>query len=90
MNLGGFEIACREGRICTDRTAVYPKDTPGPYRCQTPALDRWEVEVLAEEHLVEVFVNDGEYTISNAVYGLGREWKGNLAGPVSFYTLQQE
>ena len=90
MNLGGFEIACREGRICTDRTAVYPKDTPGPYRCQTPALDRWEVEVLAEEHLVEVFVNDGEYTISNAVYGLGREWKGNLAGPVSFYTLQQK
>lgn len=90
VNLGGFEIACREGRICTDRTAVYPKDTPGPYRCQTPALDRWEVEVLAEEHLVEVFVNDGEYTISNAVYGLGREWKGNLAGPVSFYTLQQK
>ena len=26
-----------------------------------------------DEHFIEVFVNDGEYVISNAVYGLKKE-----------------
>ena len=90
VNLGGFTIACRDGRICTDRTGVYPKDAPGPLTCQTPALDRWEIEVLVEAHLVEVFVNEGEYTISNAVYGLSREWNQNLSGKISLYTFAEE
>ena len=89
VNLGGFEIARRNGRICTDRTEVYPQEGTGPLVCQTPVLDGWEVEVLVEDHLVEVFVNHGECTISNAVYGLKQEWKGNLKGEISFYTVNE-
>lgn len=90
VNLGGFEIACRDGRICTDRTKVYPQQGVGPLLCQTPMLNCFEIEVLVEDHLVEVFVNDGEYTITNAVYGLHRDWSGNLSGTISFFTGKEE
>ena len=31
------------------------------------------VEILVDSNLIEVFVNDGEYVISNAVYGIGNK-----------------
>ena len=46
---------------------------------------RYKLDIFVEPNLIEVFVNDGEYVISNVVYGLGnmicgrveKIWKGN-------------
>ena len=35
--------------------------------------DGCHVEIYGDPNLMEVFVNDGEYVISNVVYGLGQE-----------------
>ena len=41
---------------------------------ETPEMKRGgHVEILVDSNLIEVFVNDGEYVISNAVYGIGNE-----------------
>ena len=71
-NIGGF-IICRKGnRIYTDRTAVYPGFDGAHLKSETPEIkDGFHLEVLVDQSLVEVYVNDGEYVISNAVYGLG-------------------
>ena len=31
------------------------------------------LDIYVDDHMVEVYVNDGEYVISNAVYGMSRE-----------------
>ena len=38
--------------------------------------DGYELEIYVDEHLVEVFINNGEYVISNVVYGLTEEITG--------------
>ena len=38
---------------------------------ETPEMKNGgHVEILVDSNLIEVFVNDGEYVISNAVYGI--------------------
>ncbi len=36
-----------------------------------------EIEAYVDENMIEVFVNGGEYVITNAVYGLSRKVVGN-------------
>lgn len=72
LDVGGFVIRREGDRICTDRSAVFP-DFPGAHiHSETPALKggSFHLDVVVDKNLVEVFVNDGEYVITNAVYGL--------------------
>ena len=79
-DLGGFRIRREKGRIRTDRTGVYPS-FEGAHLISGNAGDhgKTHLEVLVDRHLIEVYVNDGEYVISNAVYGPGQ--RDLLQGP---------
>ena len=46
--------------------------------------------MLVDDNLVEVYINDGEYVISNAVYGLGKTIKLSSGKPVHLYTMREE
>ncbi len=71
LDVGGFVIRREGDRICTDRSAVFPSFPGAHIRSETPALKGgFHLDVVVDKNLVEVFVNDGEYVISNAVYGL--------------------
>lgn len=71
LDVGGFVIRREGDRICTDRSAVFPSFPGAHLRSETPALKGGcHLDVVVDKDLVEVFVNDGEYVISNAVYGL--------------------
>ncbi|MCI8741080.1 MAG: glycoside hydrolase family 32 protein [Lachnospiraceae bacterium] len=84
MDIGGFLVGRRNGCIYTDRSSVFPADAGAHLVSVTPPVqDGWNLEVLVDASLVEVFVNDGEYTISNAVYGLGKDIQGD--GPVQMW-----
>ena len=39
---------------------------------------RYELDIIADENLIEIFVNDGEYVLSNVVYGLKHEITGSV------------
>lgn len=74
LNIGGYQIARRGKRICTDRSAVFKAHTDWRLTASTPELsDGFHLDIYVDQNLIEVFVNDGEYVISNAVYGLGNE-----------------
>lgn len=84
MNIGGFLVGRRNGCIYTDRSSVFPADAGAHLVSVTPPVQEGRnLEVLVDANLVEVFVNDGEYTISNAVYGLGKDIQGD--GPVQMW-----
>ena len=72
--IGGFIITRKGKRILTDRSSVYPALEGAHLISETPELKGGcHLDVLVDPHLVEVYINDGEYVISNAVYNLGNE-----------------
>ncbi|WP_343284075.1 GH32 C-terminal domain-containing protein [Drancourtella sp. An12] len=89
-DIGGFLIKRKGNRIQTDRTAVYPSIKGAHLVSETPELTNGcRIEVLADKNLIEVYINDGEYVISNAVYGIGDFIKVNIEKTVHLYTLKE-
>lgn len=71
INIGGFHICRKNAHILTDRTNVFPEFAGSHVISETPEInDGYLLEILVDRNLIEVFVNNGEYVISNAVYGL--------------------
>lgn len=78
LNIGGYVVRNENNRIITDRSAVIRNHTEICNTFETPALDgAAEIEAYADGNMIEVFVNNGEYVITNAVYDLSDELNGN-------------
>lgn len=79
IDIGGYRIFRKGDRIGTDRSRVAGKLAQASessrevrMRFETPPLKRGgHVEIYVDGNFIEVFVNDGEYVISNVVYDLG-------------------
>ena len=70
-NIGGFLIKREGSSIVTDRSQVYPSYEGAHLISRTPEIkEGFHLDVIVDPHLVEVFINDGEYVISNAVCGI--------------------
>ncbi|WWR14840.1 glycoside hydrolase family 32 protein [Lachnospiraceae bacterium JLR.KK008] len=77
VNVGGYLIRRQGTRITTDRSSVFAGCCGYRLRFETPDVkDGWHLDIYAERNLIEVFVNHGEYVISNVVYGLSDELQG--------------
>lgn len=89
VNVGGY-IICRKGNtVCTDRSAVYQEFPERRTTFSTPELrDGCQLEVYVDSHMIEVFVNDGEYVITNAVYGLSEEVAADSRITIEMYTTE--
>ena len=45
----------------------------------TPKIEgECRLDIFVDRNLIEVFINDGQYVISNVVYGLGNFIKGRI------------
>lgn len=74
INIGGYRIARKGQRIYTDRTEVFQGHEECRLEFATPELREGDyLDIYVDKNLIEVFVNRGEYVISNAVYGLTGE-----------------
>lgn len=81
LDIGGYQISMKDGTICTDRTRVFPHTDSKKLHCQIPdAGEKADLEIFVDPNLIEIFVNDGEYVLSNVVYDLGVEIKGKVQG----------
>lgn len=74
VNVGGYRITRRGNRIRTDRTEVFCKGEDYRMVFETPEVKEGDwLDIYVDDHMVEVYINDGEYVITNAVYGIKRE-----------------
>ena len=74
INIGGYEISRKGNRICTDRTAVFKGHDDFRMQFSTPEVkEGYHLDIYVDANLIEVFVNNGEYVISNTVYDLTKE-----------------
>ncbi len=79
LDIGGFRIWEERDFIRTDRKAVFDDICGYRMMSNTPRLHgRYKLDIFVEPNLIEVFVNDGEYVISNVVYGLGNRICGRV------------
>lgn len=79
LNVGGFEIYPENGKLVTDRSAVNRGGEQFPDRSETPPIgEKCTLEIYVDENIIEVFVNGGEYVITNAVYGLTDKISGGI------------
>lgn len=72
LDIGGFKIWVDRDFIRTDRSLVFGDIEGHRMVSSTPKLyGNYKLDIFVEPNLAEVFINDGEYVISNVVYGLG-------------------
>ncbi len=81
LDIGGLNIYRKDGRIFVERSRVYPaaKENSRTLSVTPEIKDGYRLEILVDEHIAEIYVNDGEYVVSNAVYGMGNEISSNIA-----------
>lgn len=79
LDIGGYQIVAEDDRIRTDRSKVFGSMEGYRLKAETPELGgRYELDILVDENLIEIFVNEGQYVLSHVVYNLQKK----LIGPV--------
>ncbi len=79
LSIGGFLLEMKQGCICADRKEVFVEDSRYRTKSSTPYVGGCaELDIFVEPNLIEIFVNQGQYTLSNVVYNLGSEVSGNV------------
>lgn len=89
INIGGYSITRENGRIITDRTSVFPNFTGAHIISETPVIkEGCSLDILIDQNLIEIFINNGEYVISNTVYGLKKDIKCNCSSEIQLFTTE--
>lgn len=80
LNVCGYQITMEDGCVCTDRSSVFPELGNYRTRAQTPKTGKetCQLDIFVSPHLIEVFVNDGQYVITHVVYGLRKKLAGKI------------
>lgn len=78
INIGGYVITCGNNKIYTDRFAVFAGHDEVRCQFETPEIyEPIHLDIYADKNLIEIYINNGEYVLSNAVYGLSDEIIGD-------------
>ena len=78
VDIGGYIIRKEKGRIFADRSRVIRNHSELQNISETPVLNGGaDIEAYVDQNMIEVFINGGEFVITNAVYDLSRKVVGN-------------
>ncbi len=89
INVGGYRISRKGNQIVTDRTDVFPANEEYRMQFSSPEMkDGNHLDVYVDQNMIEVYINKGEYVISNYVCGLHDEIRTDCAGGIQIYTTE--
>lgn len=82
LDIGGYRIWVEENCVKADRSRVFAsEESTVKYRMisSTPTVkEEIKLDLFVEPNLIEIFVNDGQYVLSNVVYHLGSTITGEI------------
>lgn len=85
LDIGGYRIYIENDALAADRSCVAGGAEDIRLINRTPRLFRdYRLDIFVDQNIVEIFVNEGEYVLSNIVYELGHEIKGLTEGSEIF------
>lgn len=91
IDIGGYQINFdADGYLHTDRSACFPADLGIATRFTTPKLDKCHLEIYSDLHIIEIFINDGQYVLSNIVYDLKDDIKFENVASFEIYKMSEE
>ena len=86
LEIGGYKIWRQSGKVCADRTDVYPSGAKGWLHAETPQLKEGDLlEIFVDPNMIEIYPNNGEYVLSQAVYGLGETFSYKMEKKPEIY-----
>lgn len=69
LDIGGYKIWNKDDCIKTDRLEVFLGLKGYRMQSSTPKLyGKYELDIFVDSNLIEIFINEGQYVISQAVY----------------------
>ena len=69
LKIGELVISIENDQVFVDRSKVFVPDVQIGTVFNTPKLDgKYELKIYVDNGIVEIFINDGRYVISNIVY----------------------
>lgn len=79
LDIGGYKITLENGCVKGDRSQVFPQGKEHRLTAKTPAVKGdCHLDIFVDKDLIEIFVNQGKYVLSHAVYGLQPYIKGTV------------
>lgn len=71
LDIGGYKISIIDDSIVADRSEVFPEvKRKGRVFKSSKLNGRYDLSIYIDNGIIEIFINDGKYVISNIVYGL--------------------
>lgn len=88
LKIGGYRIYRADGKLYADRSALGEESEGYQPVSQTPPVqDGYEIEVIVDKNVVEIFINDGEFVITHVVYGLEQQVTASEGVTLQMYTI---
>lgn len=79
LDIGGYLIRMTDGAVHADRSRVFPAGEKHRRYFQTSNVgEKCRLDIFVDRHIIEIFINSGEYVLSNIVYGLGDNIDGQI------------
>ena len=77
IDIGGFRIWMENDTIHTNRDKVFVKGAKLPNSFTLPAYSsEYKLSIIVEPNIIEIYVDDGRYCLTNAVYNLQEQLTG--------------
>jgi len=77
LDIGGYRITVEKDAVVADRSRVADGAEDLRLISRSPELNgKYQLDIFVDKNLVEIFINDGEYVLSNVVYQLDEFVKG--------------
>ncbi len=96
LNIGGFEITFKDNCICTNREKVFTQaaklfndESQVGKRFKTPRINgECHIDIYVDKQVIEIYVNDGKYVLSNIVYDLKEELNYQNINDLKLYAIK--
>lgn len=70
INIGGYYIKYENNQVIINRSKVYIDNPAALTILSSPKTEKCNLKVFYDYNIMEVYINDGQYVISNIVYNL--------------------
>ena len=89
IDMGGYVISRRGAKIYADRSGVFRGHNEIETKFSTPEISGdIHLDIYVDKNLIETYINDGEYVISNVVYDTDNYLTAKTENSLKIYTVQ--
>lgn len=88
LKIGELVISVENDQVFVDRSKIFVSDVQIGTVFNTPKLDsKYDLKIYVDNGIVEIFINDGRYVISNIVYNNKGSIKAKNIESVEVYSM---